>query len=102
MTTTTTTRISEPAILTANTYFWSPASSASSRRGNESRHLREVAEWFEGLGMTVTEHSGAVEGSVGEITARFSYSESCRNVYRSLSITRGGRRSNITALRKLA
>jgi len=45
--------------------------------------------------------SGDVVGSKDGIVARFSYSESCKNVYKSLTVRRNGKNSNITSLRKL-
>lgn len=51
--------------------------------------------------MEVNETGGKVIGTAGELTAEFSYSESCHNVYKHLSITRNGKASNITQLRKL-
>lgn len=80
-----------PSIMTANTYFWSPASNASSRRRNEVRHEAEVAEF-------VRANADALAAAGIEI--EFDYSESCRNVYKHCTITRNGKRSNITAVRK--
>lgn len=102
---TTTATVFEPDILTANTYFWTPAWNASSRRSNERKRLAEVADFFRSIGMQAEEYRDYVEGEItvaGEtITAQFMYSESCKNVYKGLSVHRDGKRSNITALRKL-
>jgi hypothetical protein len=87
----------EPTILTANTYFWSSASSASSRRNNEERRNSEVTKFLMGLGFV--ENDGWM--TKGDLKVRFSYSESCNHVYKSLEIYRNGKKSNITALRKL-
>lgn len=107
MTQSTHTPTSEPEILTANTYFWHSGGSASHRRSNEERRKQEVAQFFRQIGLVDV----SIQGD--EVTARthgnckeqlevcFSYSESCRNVYKHLSVTRDGRNSNITALRKL-
>lgn len=92
----------EPSILTANCYFWKPSFTAPGRRRNEERHQSEVAAWFKSIGMTVEVSGTTVYACVGEIIACFSYSESCKNCYKSLDITRVGKRSNITLLRKLA
>lgn len=94
-------QVSEPTILTANTYFWTSGASASNRRRNEERNLATVADFFRALGMQVSVSSDSVVGHKDGIRAVFSYSESCKNVYKSLSITRDGKSSNITSLRKL-
>ena len=39
-----------PDIITANTYFWTPGGSASSRRSNERRRTAEGIEWLESNG----------------------------------------------------
>jgi len=80
-----------PSILTANTYFWRPAGSASGRRANERRRHAEVAAF-------VTAHETALQAA--DVTIDFDYSESCRNVYKHCRVTRNGRRSNIMAVRK--
>lgn len=95
------TSIQEPSILTANTYFWSPGRNAGSRRSAEERNLSNVAEFFRKIGMEVTEEGDSVIGKKDGIVARFTYSESCKNVYKHLHITRNGKNSNITALCKL-
>lgn len=90
----------EPQILTANTYFWSPSGNASGRRANEERRQNEVAEFFQAIGMSVERSGDNVIGKAGAIEVVFHYSESCNNVYKSLSVTNGGKRSNIKLLRK--
>lgn len=80
-----------PEILTANTYFWSPSNSASGRRSNEARRNGEVERF-------IAQNKAALEAAGVEIN--FSYSESCHNVYKNCTITRNGKRSNITAVRK--
>ena len=96
------TTIVEPSILTANTYYWSPESTANGRRKNEERRTNDVANYLSDLGFEVTEHdSNNVLAQLDEIEVRFHYSESCKNVYKSLAIFKGGKKSNITALRKL-
>lgn len=94
--------ITEPAILTANCYFWSPASVASCRRANESRRQGEVAAYLTELGLRVTRSGDDVTATGDGFTVHFHYSETCSNVYRRLQVTFDGRRSNVTALRKLA
>jgi hypothetical protein len=88
---TTSTTTSIPDILTANTYFWRPASTASGRRNNEARRNGEVASF-------IAANKAALDAA--GIVIEFSYSESCHNVYKTCSITRNGKRSNITAVRK--
>ena len=101
--TTTLTTAQEPTILTANTYFYKPATSANGRRRNEAKHLAEVAAWLLALGLTITMNAnGTISGTNGTIEVHFSYSESCSIVRKSLSVSRNGKNSNITALRKLA
>ncbi|MDO7885358.1 hypothetical protein [Hymenobacter cheonanensis] len=98
-----TTTAQEPAILTANTYFWSPASSATGRRSNEAKRVGEVAAWLLSLGLTLKmNENGTLSATNGTIDVHFSYSESCSIVRKSLSVSRNGKNSNITALRKLA
>lgn len=80
-----------PEILTVNTYFWSPGRTASQRRSNEERRNSEVARFIE-------QNKAALEAA--GIVIDFEYSESCRNVYKRCVITRNGKRSNITAVRK--
>ena len=94
-------QISEPDILTANTYFWSSSRNASGRRYNESRRLSEVADFFKSLKMTVSENGDSITGKIDDIKVVFNYRESCNNVYKHLSVYRAGNRSNITTLRKL-
>lgn len=95
-------QVYEPSILTANTYFWTPGRDSGARRRAEERNASTVADFFKNIGMDVTiDASGDVVGSKDGIVARFSYSESCKNVYKSLTVRRNGKNSNITSLRKL-
>ena len=96
------TTATEPEILTANTYFWTPNRAAHCRRRAEERQQSTVENYFKALGMDTRRAGDAVIGEIGEICARFFYRETCGNVYKSLEVTRGGKRSNITTLRKLA
>jgi len=93
-------------ILEANTYYWSPATHADGRRSRERRRVAEAERTLESLGFGVSSDSNSVTGVAEfegeEIEVVFSYSESCRNVYKSLQVYRDGRRSNITLLRKMA
>ena len=80
-----------PEIMTANTYFWSPSGNASSRRRNEARRNGEVSDFL-------AAHADELRASGVEVD--FSYSESCAHVYKRCAVTRDGKRSNITAVRK--
>jgi hypothetical protein len=95
--------MNEPAILTENTYFWRPSGKASARRFASAERRAEVAAWFRSLGLDVEETDSYVVGRLeaNKIEAKFWYAESCQNVYKSLTVSRYGKRSNITALRKL-
>lgn len=99
---TTTTMISEPSILTKNTFFFKPACSSSSRKSMEKRHRNTVSAYLTALGFDVTiSETGAIVGERGELSVRFHYHESCHNVYKTFSVCKNGRGSNITAIRKL-
>jgi hypothetical protein len=80
-----------PDIMTANCYFWRPSSNASGRRYNEKRRNGEVENF-------ITANKSALDAA--GIVINFEYSESCHNVYKSCTITRNGKRSNITSVRK--
>lgn len=101
METTISSTVVEPSILTANTYFWSPSCGANGRRNNEQRHLGAVASFLQSLGFEVAVDGSRVTGALAELAVEFRYSESCHNVYKHLAITRNGKRSNVTSLRKL-
>lgn len=88
---TTTTTIELPAILTANTYYWRPGSSASHRRSNEKRHADAVQRFLD-------THAEALNAA--GISVEFSYSESCNNVYRHLAVYQNGVKKDIRALKK--
>lgn len=95
----------EPTILTANTFYWTAAGAASSRRANEDRRQREVMQYLEWLGMDTSRAGGKVYGEIkfqgATVQVHFTYQESCKNVYKSLEIYHGVKRSNITLLRKI-
>ena len=90
-----------PYILEAKTFYWTPGSSASSRRANEKKRMKEVYEFFEKKGFEVSEENGNVTAEGKGITVMFSYKESCQNVYKNILIARNGKKSNITALKNL-
>lgn len=85
------TTIEIPSILTANTYFWRPGSSASARRSNEARRAAEVQQFL-------NRHAEAL--AAAGVTVEFSYGESCNNVYKSVAIYKDGVRKDIRALKK--
>lgn len=89
-----------PSILTANTYFWQPSSSASQRRRNEERKIGEVYDFFKSNGFDTSISDGVV-ATKGDLCVRFTYSESCKNVYKRLSVYVGEKKSNITAIVKV-
>ena len=80
-----------PEILTAKTFFWTPGRHASERRSNEARRNGEVADF-------IAANQAALD--TAGVVIDFSYSESCSNVYKTCRITRNGKLSNITAVRK--
>jgi len=95
------TPIEEPYILTANCHYWRSNSSADGRRHNERRRLTEVKDYLCALGFACTDGVDCVVGVKDAVRVVFSYNESCTRVYKSLCITQGGKRSNITLLRKM-
>lgn len=62
-----------PRIVTANTYFWTPAGNASGRRSNERRREAEIEDF------------ASLFDTVPTITVEGSYRETCGNVYKSMS-----------------
>ena len=102
MTTGITVPVAEPAILAANTYFWKPSANATSRRRAERMNLGTVEDYLSALGFETHMTDCAVHAERAGVSVTFTYSESCRNVYKALSVIRDGRTSNITTLRKIA
>lgn len=93
----------EPDILTANTYYWSPDSNAHGRRRSEERKLASVANYLESIGFTIQTHdTSKVIAQKGDVEVDFRYSESTKNVYKTLSVHKNGKKSNISAIRKIA
>lgn len=80
-----------PAILTANTYYWKPDSSANGRRRNEARRAAEVQRFLD-------THAAAL--TAAGIEVEFSYSESCSHVYKHLAVYKDGVKKDIRALKK--
>ena len=101
-------QISEPTILTEKTFFYHPAFNASGRRRSENKQHSIVKRYFEDLGFKVTRSDGEYTGAgiqhvkFGKVEVLFYYTETCKNVYKTLSVTRDGKASNITLLRKIA
>lgn len=93
--------VSIPDIFTANTYFWSSGSSADQRRRSEERRQSEAANFFRTIGMEVSRSGNTVTAEGHGLEIEFHFSESCKNVYKTLSIYRNGKKSNISSLRKL-
>ena len=89
----------EPTILTANTHFWSPGFHAYERRAREDDNCNTVADYFSRLGFAVSRSERTVTATAGAFCVTFCYEEFPMHVYKSLSITRDLRRSNIVALR---
>ena len=86
-----------PSIISANTYFWKASGSSSQRRSNEERHANTVRDFFTSQGF---EEKSAGVYVKGDAVAEFSYSESCKNVYKHFSVAIKGKRSNIRGLAK--
>ena len=76
--------IVEEAETCRNAYFWTPGSSAGSRRWNEKKHSKPCVEWQE------NGHS---------YSAEYCYEESCRNVYAWGVYYRDGKKTTLTAIR---
>jgi len=95
-------KLSIPEIFTANTYFWKPGTAASQRRRSEANRQAEAVDFFAALSMEVSRDGDDVTGVGHGLTCVFSYSETCKNVYKRLAIVRdNGQVANIVALRKL-
>lgn len=91
--------ITIPSILTANCYFWTPGQRSHERTYNEKRHQNTVAEFFESLGFEVERLSGqTMNAKKGCIEVQFYYYESTRNVYKSFTVYRDGKKSNISII----
>lgn len=96
-------KISEPAILSANAFYWTPGASASQRRKTEEKKIKEVSFYLEYLGFIITESDcNSMTAINGNVEVRFYYHESCQNVYKSLAVFKNGKKSNITTIRKIA
>lgn len=90
-----------PAILSANTYFWTPAGSADSRRRSEDAKLSSVERYLESHKFATKRTPEHVYATGHGLEIDFYYSESAKNVYKSLSILRDGKKSNVSSLVKV-
>ena len=105
-TTTTTIEIIEPAILSQNTFYWKPDATASGRHHNEKKRLAEVAAYLRAVGFEITEESSevasgaVVSGTKGKCEVRFTYAETCSNVYKKFVVEVDGVTKDIRAFRK--
>ena len=94
--------IIEPGVLTANCYFRKPAANAGQRRKNEQKQIEVVCDFFKSLGFDIkTDGFSVCDAKIGNIEVHFSYSESCKNVYKTFSVYKDGKKSNILTIRKL-
>lgn len=99
--------VPEPAILGANTLHWAAATSPRCRYENQRWHVGAVERWFLSIGGTLQTSEphrvSATWNRNGEnVQATFSYEETVRNVYKTLHVTRNGKRSTIRLLRQIA
>lgn len=90
---------SEPDILTANCFYWNPGSTAALRTSAENRRQTQAGEWLKKAGLKVSYSGDTVTAEGDGIVVEFSYYESCKNVYKSFTVYRGGKKSNIKGLR---
>lgn len=96
-------KISEPAILSSNVYFWSPGASQSQRARSAEKKVNEVSSYLEYLGFIISEKDcNSMTAINGNVEVRFYYHESSQNVYKSLAVFKNGKKSNITTIRKIA
>lgn len=90
-----------PTILTANTHLWQPATAATNRRISEERNLGIVEHFLRSIGFTTQRFTNTVHGSRDGIKVKFFYMESPTRVFKALSVSKDGKKSNITTLKKL-
>lgn len=79
-------------IFTANTYFWTPGRNAATRRANEHRQHAKFQQWLAEFGDML---------AAAGIEVEFHYEESCRHVYKRVIVTRNGKRSNLSVVKRL-
>ena len=95
--------IKEPSIFTANAYHWNSGGNAETRRKNEEKQTDAVCDYLVALGFEIQTHTSTiVVAKREEVEVFFNYRESAKNVFKSLAVTKAGKRSNVTLLRKIA
>lgn len=94
----TTTKITMPDILTANTFYWRSGSGASQRRSSERKRMNEVKEFFLSLGFDEIQEGIYIKDN---IEIQFTYTESCTSVYKHLYIYVDGIKKDIRVIKKL-
>lgn len=72
----------------SNSYFFSPSSSAAGRRSNENKFLEQNPDFCLVKGKNI-------------IKVAFTYDESCKNVYYTLTVIVNDEKKDIRALKKL-
>lgn len=75
-----------PDFLIKKTFFWSPGGSAAQRRANEKRRNAEIEAFLSAL------------PQIPGLEVYAGYSESCKNVYKTFSVYRNGKKSNVRGL----
>lgn len=106
-----------PLILTASTYTWKPANTATLRTANQQKRLTEVETFFRSIGMKTTREDDKVHGKIDieikrkngplleirkvNLHARFDYEETPGHIYKRLHVWKDGMKSNVAALKKL-
>jgi len=105
MKTTNTTTIEIPSELTENTYFSYPQRTANQRRAKEEKKLETIKWFFIELDLDVEMRDNSVVGTTindfGDLYFEYTYSESCKNVYKKFEIYVDGSKKNITFLKKM-
>lgn len=100
--------IQVPEIFGENVYFKYPGVNAHTRRNNEAKYRAEAKEFFKKNKYTIlgiyTENRNAIKAEIktpkGLICVRFSYSESCNNVYKRLSVYLDDTKKDIRLIKK--
>jgi len=93
--------IIEPAILTANTYFWESGKDSTVRRWNEKKNIAKVVEFLKHLNFEIDEYEKSVYAEKDDIEVEFNYRETSGKVYKRFSVYKNGKRSNIRTIRKM-
>mgnify|MGYP000919456446 FL=1 len=72
----------------SDSYFFKPGCTSGTRRGNEERFAKENPDF-------------SLQKGEDTIDVKFSYSESCKNVYYSLTVMVNDEKKDIRALKNL-